>query len=409
MLSLPYFIAGQREKRNPDPIMSPLLLLFALAFLVSVDMRILMPVLPSISLSLGSSPGIVGLAMTSYAIAYGSGQLFYGPLSDRLGRISVARAAGIGFAVCTLLSAVSVTTWQFILARLLAGAFAGAVIPLTLVYIGDTVAYEKRQIVLGYLSVSSSAALAFSASIGGTVAHFVSWRLMLIGYGLLSLVPIFLMWRHSAQPPGRIQGEAEGYADLLRNRRALFIYVSVFLEGFLLWGPMNYIGSFATLRYGFDQFTVGLLIAFYGFGTMAGGLLMGRIRRRFSENALAAWGGALMGMPLLALIPRWPAAAFVAAMLLIGLGFVCMHTTLQLRGTEISTTARGKAFSLFIFCLFTGMSAGSAAFGRLVDAGLYERMFAVAGLGLLGVGLATALSPLGKAEITEGCPPATGC
>jgi predicted MFS family arabinose efflux permease len=116
-----------------------------------------------------------------------------------------------------------------------------------------------------------------------------------------------------------------------------------------------------------------------------------------------------MGVPYLALIPRWPVAVFVAAMLLIGLGFVCMHTTLQLRGTEISTTARGKAFSLFIFCLFTGMSAGSAAFGRLVDAGLYERMFAVAGLGLLGVGLATALSPLGKAKIKDEYPPATGC
>ena len=55
-----------------------------------------------------------------------------------------------------------------------------------------------------------------------------------------------------------------------------------------------------------------------------------------------------------------------------GLGFVCLHTTLQLRATEISTAARGKAFSLFIFCLFTGISAGSAVFGRLVDAGHYE-------------------------------------
>ena len=40
--------------------MNPLTLLFALAFLVSVDMRILTPVLPSISLSLGSPPGSWG-------------------------------------------------------------------------------------------------------------------------------------------------------------------------------------------------------------------------------------------------------------------------------------------------------------------------------------------------------------
>jgi predicted MFS family arabinose efflux permease len=389
--------------------MNPLFLLFTLAFMVSVDMRILAPVLPSISLSLQSPPGVAGLAMTSYAIAYGSGQLVYGPLSDRLGRIAVARAAGIGFAVCTLLSAVSDTTWQFILARLLVGAFAGAVIPLTLVYIGDTVRYERRQIVLGYLSVSSSAALAFSASIGGTIAHFVSWRLMLFGYGVLSLLPVFLMWRLPSQRPGSMGGRAEGYADLLCNGRALFTYASVFLEGFLLWGGINYIGAFATLRYGFDQLAVGLLIAFYGIGTMAGGLLMGRIRRRCSENAVAAWGGMLMGLPYLALIPHWPAPVFAAAMLLIGFGFVCMHTTLQLRGTEISTAARGKAFSLFIFCLFIGISAGSAAFGRLVDADHYERMFAIAGIGLLGLGVATALGPQGKPDRREGYPAATGC
>jgi predicted MFS family arabinose efflux permease len=389
--------------------MTPLTLLFALAFLVSVDMRILTPVLPSISLSLGSPPGIVGLAMTSYSIAYGTGQLFYGPLSDRLGRLAVVRVAGIGFAVCTLLSALSVTTWQFIAARLLAGAFAGAVIPLTLVFIGDTIPYERRQVVLGYLSVSSSAALAFSAAIGGTVAHFISWRLMLIGYGFLSLVPIFLMWRMKTGGAGKAPEGAEGYLDLLRNGRALFIYASVFLEGFLLWGAMNYIGAFAMLRYQFDQFTVGLWIALFGFGTMAGGLLMGRIRRRFSESALAAWGATLMGVPYLALIPRWPAAAFVVAMLRLGLGFVCLHTTLQLRGTEISSAARGKAFSLFIFCLFTGISAGSAAFGRLVDAGLYELMLAIAGVGLLGVGLATSLAPREKPDRGEEYPTTSGC
>ncbi|MBP1775864.1 MAG: hypothetical protein H6Q86_1870, partial [candidate division NC10 bacterium] len=79
--------------------MTPLVLFFALAFLVSVDVRILAPVLPSISLSLGSTAGIVGLAMTTYALAYGTGQLVYGPLSDRLGRIAVVRAAGLGFSV----------------------------------------------------------------------------------------------------------------------------------------------------------------------------------------------------------------------------------------------------------------------------------------------------------------------
>ncbi len=374
--------------------MAPLALFFALAFLVSVDVRILAPVLPSISLSLGSTAGTVGLAMTTYALAYGTGQLFYGPLSDRLGRIAVVRAAGLGFSLCTVLSALSVTARQFILVRLLAGACAGAVIPLALVYIGDTVAYARRQVVIGRFSMVTSAALAFSASVGGTVAYLVSWRVMLVGYGLLALIPVGLMWRLRAQRPAETAAGGGRFIDFLRDRRAQFVYVGVFLEGFLLWGGVTYLGSFGTARYGLDQFSVGLVIALFGVGTMVGGSLMGHIRRRASESALAAAGGTLMGAAFLGLVPEAPWAIFAGGMLLLGLGFVGLHTTLQLRGTEIGgAAARGKAFSLFAFNLFTGMSTGTAVLGRLVDAGRYETLFAIVGVGLMGVGLATALAP----------------
>jgi predicted MFS family arabinose efflux permease len=373
--------------------MTPLALLFILSFLVSVDIRLLAPVLPSISDSFGSSPGTVGLAMTTYSFTYGLGQLFYGPLSDRSSRIAVVRAASIGFSVFTILSALTATAGQFIGARLLAGAFAGAVIPLTLVYIGDTIEYGRRQIVLGRFSIITAFALAFSASIGGTVAHFISWRFMLIGYGLLALIPIGLMWRIKIPPPAGRPDASAGFREILRDRRAQFVYIAVFLEGSLLWGGMTYLGSFATGRYGFDQFIVGLLIALFGIGIMIGGFLMDRIRRRLSENALAALGGLLMGASYLALIPKWPFIIFAISLFFMGIGYVSLHTTLQVRGTEISPAARGKAFSLFAFTLFTGIAAGSALFGRLVDAGRYETMFVIAGIGLIVIGLVTTLSP----------------
>lgn len=373
--------------------MSPLVLLLMLSFLVSVDVRILAPVLPSISESLGSSAGSIGLAMTTYSFAYGLGQLIYGPLSDRLGRIAVVRWAGIAFALCTVLSALSVATWPFIGARLLAGSFAGAVIPLTLVYIGDTVEYERRQVVLGRLSALTAVAMAFSAGIGGAVAHFISWRLMLVGYGLLALIPVGLMWRLKAESRREAAGEVESYGALLRDRRALFVYGAVFLEGFLMWGAITYLGAFANQRYGLDQLTVGLLLSLFGIGTMTGGLAMGRIRRHLSENLLAGLGGLLMGVSFLVLIPGGSPGLFAVGNFVLGLGFVSLHTTLQLRGTEISSTARGKAFSLFIFLLFSGISLGSGVLGRLVDAGRYGMMFVIAGAGLIAVGLATAVAP----------------
>ena len=376
--------------------MNALALLFVLAFVVSVDLRIIAPVLPSIATSLHATAGAVGLAMTSYAVAYGSGQLVYGPLSDRFGRVPVVRLAALGWSVCTALSALCATTWQFVAVRLLAGVFAGSVIPLTLVYIGDTVEYARRQVVVGRFSVVTSAGLAFSAAIGGLVAHLLSWRAMLLAYALVGLLPVALLWRLPTDRPARDRGDVEPVArfvDFLRDPFARTVYLSIFAEGFLLWGPVTYLGAYAAKRYGLNQFAVGLLIALFGVGTMVGGALMGSLRR-LSEGGLAWMGGLAMGLALLIIAPRigpldsW--VIFAAAMLLLGLGFVGLHTTLQVHATEISQAARGKAFSLFPFSLFSGVAAGTAAMGPLVDAGGEHVMLAGCGLGLVGVGIVTA-------------------
>jgi predicted MFS family arabinose efflux permease len=139
---------------------------------------------------------------------------------------------------------------------------------------------------------------------------------------------------------------------------------------------------------------VGLLIALFGVGTMAGGALLAPIRRWLSESGLAGVGGLLMGLSFFMIIPgagplgAWP--AFAAAMLLLGLGFAGLHTTLQVRGTEISQAARGKAFSLFPASLFSGVSIGTAALGLLVDRGGARVMLAGCGVGLILVGALTA-------------------
>jgi len=377
--------------------MNALALLFVLAFVVSVDLRIIAPVLPSIAGSLHATAGGVGLAMTSYALAYGSGQLVYGPLSDRHGRVPVVRLAALGWSACTALSALCATTWQFVLVRLLAGLFAGSVIPLTIVYIGDTVAYTRRQVVVGRFSIVTSAGLASSAAIGGLVAHLLSWRAMLLAYAVVGLVPVALLWRLPPDRPARDAEEVEPVArfvDFLRDPFARTVYLAIFAEGFLLWGVVTYLGAYAAERYRLNQMGVGLLIALFGVGTMVGGALMGPMRRRFSEGGLAWTGGFAMGVALLMIAPpgarldTW--VIFAAAMLLLGLGFVGLHTTLQVHATEISQAARGKAFSLFPFCLFADVAAGTAALGPLVDAGAQSVMLVGTGLGLMGVGIVTA-------------------
>jgi putative Mn2+ efflux pump MntP len=81
------------------------------------------------------------------------------------------------------------------------------------------------------------------------------------------------------------------------------------------------------------------------------------------------------------------AALFVAAGLLLGLGFYMVHNSIQTRVTEVAPEARGSAVALHAFHFYVGQSLGPVAVG--VASGLFGPgvAFALAGAGMAALGL----------------------
>jgi predicted MFS family arabinose efflux permease len=366
--------------------MTPLAWLFVLAGLISLDARIIAPVLPAIAASLGVTPGEAGLSMTAYTLSYGLMQVVFGPLSDRYGRVRVIHATALLFALGCLASALAPTMWTFVAARLATGVFAAAAIPTTFAHIGDTVPYTVRQRVVGQLAAVISAAQALSAALSGTVTHFVSWRLVFGVYAGLAVLPALALTgarerQRPAAPASRVR-----YADLLRLAPARAVYVAAFAEGFFIWGGTTYLGVLAHQRFGWNDLQVGLLVAVYGAGTIAGALALSWLAAALGERRLALGGGLLQAAGYLGLVPVLPWPVFALCLLALGLGLAGLHSTLQTRGTELLPAARGKAFSLFALGFFVGGAAGTAALGWMVDAGGIRPAMALCGLGLAIVG-----------------------
>ena len=72
---------------------------------------------------------------------------------------------------------------------------------------------------------------------------------------------------------------------------------------------------------------------------------------------------------------------------MLGLGFYMVHNTIQTRVTEVAPEARGSAVALHAFHFYVGQSLGPVAVGLasgLLGAGW---AFALAGLGMLALGL----------------------
>jgi predicted MFS family arabinose efflux permease len=359
--------------------------LLALGGLVSLDARIIAPVLPAIAASLGVSAGDAGLAMTAYTLSYGVMQVVYGPLSDRYGRVRLIRATAALFVVGTGLSGLAPGLGPFLAARLLTGAVAAATIPTTYAYIGDAVPYAERQRIIVRMGVVISAAQALSATMAGAAAHWISWRALFGAYAALTAVTVAAMGR-VAETPRAAPAERVTYLGLVRTARARRVYVAAAAEGFLFWGGTTYLSVLVKERFAWNDFEVALLVSLFGVGTIAGGLVLGRLGGILPERHLTTWGGALQGAGFGALLPALPWPLVAAALLAIGLGFAGLHSTLQTRGTELAPGARGKAFSLFALGFFVGGALGTAALGRLVDAGRLDVAMAVCAAGLVAVG-----------------------
>jgi MFS family permease len=102
------------------------------------------PLLPHLAKVFNVPIQKVGLIIPAYFLAYGAVTLFYGPLSDRIGRLPVIGACLSAFAVLKGMTALAHSPSQMIWIRLFAGLSAGGITPISVGLIGDLFPYRER-------------------------------------------------------------------------------------------------------------------------------------------------------------------------------------------------------------------------------------------------------------------------
>ncbi len=372
-------------------------LLTAAAFVVQLDTRAVAPLLPAIAQDLGVGVATAGLMVTAYNLPFAVVQVIFGPLGDRFGRVRTATGAFGLFIVGTGLTSLAPTMPALLGVRVLAGSVAAGVYPLTLAYIGDSVPYARRQAAVGFLAASIGIAQVLSVSVGGVLGDVLSWRVL---YELFAVVAVavwlaLLRGGWSVPPPprreatgGALEQIAWQYREVYRTSGAVTLFALVFAEMFLVQGGFAYIGAALHDRFELSLAVVGLLLTGYGVGAFITARYVGQLAGRFGERRLVLGGGLLMGAGFLVseFAPWWPAN--LPAVVLMGVGYMCSHTTIQTRMTDLSTRARGTALSMHAFYSTLGVAVGAAALGALLAlTGGYDAVLLTSGAGLLLFGL----------------------
>lgn len=366
-----------------------LLLIGAGGFITMGTFRLTDPLLPAIAEEFGTSIGSVATTVTAFTVGYGLFQLLYGPLGDRMGKLRVMSVALALSALATLVCAWTETVNGLAVLRFMAGMTAGAIVPLSIAHIGDTVPYDSRQATIGRFLSATVMGQIVGGSLAGMFAEFFGWRLAFIAFGMAGiLVAMRLGVAGARTPPPAPRDPAQAqvtHLGLLRLRATRIVWGAVFLEGCFLLGAIPYAGAYLKHGFGLDYMTIGLVLGSFGFGGLVYSALVRLMVARLGERGMVIAGGALVAASYFCLTfaPAWQ--FFIPALALIGMGFFTMHSTLQTRATELAPQARGTALSGFAMCLFMGQGTGVFAISYLIDGPGYAAAFAIAGCG--GIGL----------------------
>ncbi len=339
------------------------------------------------------STGEASQVVSVFAVVYGLMQLLYGPLGDRFGKLRVISLAATACAVFSVLTSLASSLTMLVLMRVLMAAAAAGIIPLSLAWIGDQVAYDRRQETLAKLMGATVSGMMVGLWFGGFAAENLGWRTaFVVVSGCFAIAAVFL-WRKVLSMPAPalsktgFMGAFANTFELLRNRRVRMVLSASILEGALIFGAMAFIPTHLHEQFDMSVVFAGTVMMLYG----VGGLAYSQFARRWlgwlgGERGLVRTGASLVVLGLLMLAWTHQQALGMLACLSTGFGFYMVHNTLQTQATQMAPHARGTAVTLFACMLFFGQSVGVVAMSFAVDQDWLTYGFSLCALGVAFLG-----------------------
>ena len=351
--------------------------------------------LPDLSRVFAASPAEVAHVVSGFALAYGLVQAFFGPLGDRLGKY---RLIALTTLLCTLGSlgaALAGSLDGLVVARVLTGAAAAGIIPLSMAWIGDKVPYEERQHTLARFLAGQIAGVIGGQFIGGLFTDTVGWRW---AFGFVSMLYLVIgLWvlqesrrnpqtHHVPAPAAERRGLVAQVGSVFAVPWARVILAVVFAEGMIVFGGMAFVPLYLHDRFALSMSGAGALMGMFGLGGLTYIFLAKGLVRRLGELRLASAGAGLISLAwlLVAWGPGWGWALPACAVL--GLGYYMFHNTFQTNATQMAPQVRGTAVSMFASCFFLGQALGVSAAGLLYQTQGAAWLFGAAALLTLPLG-----------------------
>src|SRR6185295_2440026 len=177
------------------PLSGRAVVILALASFASASaLRAVDPLLPLLAETFGTTAGGASAVITAFSVAYGVLQVVNGPLSERIGKYRmvfwVTAISAAGYLACAFAPSLPL----LVAARFATGATVGAIVPLSIAWIGDVVPYDRRQPVLARFLIGNMLGLALGTTASGLLGELFGWRAIFFALTGLYVLTAALLW-----------------------------------------------------------------------------------------------------------------------------------------------------------------------------------------------------------------------
>lgn len=388
--------AGPEEAgADPHGTVRLIAVLSVCGFASTFAIRFLDPMIGIMARDLATDPHTIALLASAFALPYALIQPILGPIGDAVGKALVMKVCLGVLAGALALAALAPDIGTLFVVRVLSGAAAGGVIPLSLATIGDRVDMGRRQVAIGrFLTLTITGQLTGSTATG-LLADWIGWRGVFWLAALMALGGFLAMlWgvRGSREPRGRFSfgTAASRYRRVIAIPRARALFSFVFVEGVFIFGVFPFLAPLLESRGEGGARETGFIVAAFAIGGIAYTLLVPLLLRFLGIRRMLMSAGALIALAFAVLAVPLDWAVYAGAMFVVGLSFYMLHNSFQTQVTELVPDARASAVSLHAFSYFCGQALGPVVIGFGLGAiGTAATMIAC-GLACLALGMVAA-------------------
>lgn len=219
---------------------------------LSIDMYL--PAFPSMAEDFGVSASAIAKSVPAYFIGLVFGQLFYGPFSDRVGRVKPMYLGMTIFIIASIICATTNNEYVLFAARTLQALGACVTAVVTRAAIRDTLNPVQTARAFSLMVLVMGVAPILAPSLGAMILQVADWRAVfwfLAGFGLLNLILTKLFLKETLKPEYRntkpMRETFGQYLSLIKDGRfmlpalaagllqgAFFIYLSISSELFMV-------------------------------------------------------------------------------------------------------------------------------------------------------------------------------